>query len=118
MKAIAGERFRLAREGPEIVDNRRDVRRLDWRLIRIPHFIDLALPDGPRQTRLRQNHAGGMTGEAVVVDEVGPGAFKSAIAVREVPRDCLQRSAAAADCRGSPLWLRGRFSGRGAGCRP
>jgi hypothetical protein len=87
MKAIAGEPSRLAREGHEIVDNRRDVRRLDWRLIRIPHFIDLALPDGPRQTRLRQNHAGGMTGETVVIDEVGPGAFKSAIAVREVPRD-------------------------------
>src|SRR6478672_136315 len=97
MKAIAGERSRLAREGHEIVDNRRDVPRVDWPLVRIPHLLDLGLPDGAGQARLRQNHASGMAGETVVVDDVGPRAFKSAIPVRDVRVDRSQRYAAYAD---------------------
>ena len=88
---------RSARQGREIVDDGRDVRRIDWRLVRIPHFLDLGLPRDPRQTWLRQNHAGGMAGETVVVDDVGPQAFKPAIPVREVHVDRSQRYAARAD---------------------
>jgi hypothetical protein len=38
--------LRLVREVCEIVDNRRDVLRVDWPLVRIPHLLDLGLPDG------------------------------------------------------------------------
>ena len=38
--------LRLVRQVCEIVDNRRDVRRVDWPLVRIPHLLDLGLPDG------------------------------------------------------------------------
>ena len=39
-------RLRLVRQVCQIVDNRRDVLRVDWRLVRIPHLLDLGLPDG------------------------------------------------------------------------
>ena len=38
--------IRLVRQVCEIVDNRRDVLRVDWPLVRIPHLLDLGLPDG------------------------------------------------------------------------
>jgi hypothetical protein len=73
---------RSGRQVCEVVDNRRDVLRVDWRLVRIPHLLDLGLPDGAGQARLRQNHAGGMASQTVVVDDIGPRAGKSAVAVR------------------------------------
>jgi hypothetical protein len=38
--------IRLVRQVCQIVDNRRDVLRVDWPLVRIPHLLDLGLPDG------------------------------------------------------------------------
>src|SRR3984957_7937305 len=54
----------------EIIDNGRDVRRFDRRLVGAAHLVDFALPLGARQSRLGQHHAGGMASEAIVVDGV------------------------------------------------
>src|ERR1700722_7399013 len=44
----AEDALRLVRQGCEIVDNRRAVLGVDWPLVRIPHLLDLGLPDGAR----------------------------------------------------------------------
>src|SRR5580700_8310276 len=44
----------------EIIDDRRDVRLLDWRLVSAAHLLNFALPFGARQSGLSQHHPGGM----------------------------------------------------------
>src|SRR4029077_10696041 len=116
--ALARGARRSGRQVRKIVDNRRDVLRVDWRLVRIPHLLDLGLPDGAGQARLCQNHAGGMASQTVVVDDIGPRAGKSAVAVRVVDADRPQRYAVCAD-RGwrRPRLRRGR-DGRSAALPP
>ncbi len=59
-----------ALEAAQIVDNGADVIWIDGRLENIDHLIDLGGPGAPRERRLVQHHACGVTGQAIVVDRI------------------------------------------------
>ena len=78
-------------DGCEVVDDRSYVFLFYRRLVDMDHFGHHRLPGGPRQCRLVEHHAGGMTGEAIIVEGLGSGTGKHVVALRKLDGDRCQR---------------------------
>ena len=78
-------------DGCEVVDDRSYVFLFYRRLVDMDHFGDHRLPGGLRQCRLVEHHAGGMTGEAIIVEGLGSGTGKHVVALRKLDGDRCQR---------------------------